>query len=228
MTCHLSIIIPTYQETDKINRVLDHIKKQDFQGSYEIIVVDGSETNETLSAIHDVTVVKISCKKGRGRQMNQGAAKALGNILLFLHADTLLPACGLARIARVQQQSNVVGGAFDLGIGSRKKAFRIIEAMVYWRTRLTRIPYGDQAIFIKKDYFNRIGGFRHYPIMEDVELMRRIRQKGDRITVIPFKVLTSPRRWEKDGIVFCTLRNWALICLYLMGVTPNYLSKFYR
>ncbi|MGD0283471.1 MAG: glycosyl transferase family 2, partial [Dissulfurispiraceae bacterium] len=91
-----------------------------------------------------------------------------------------------------------------------------------------RIPYGDQAIFIWKEYFHAAGGFREIPIMEDVELMRRIKKTGDKIYIIPEKVKTSPRRWEKEGIVYCTLRNWTLITLYFAGMPPEKLVKFYK
>jgi hypothetical protein len=122
----------------------------------------------------------------------------------------------------------IVGGAFDLGIDSKRFAFRVIEKMASWRSRLTRIPYGDQAIFIRADYFRQLGGFRNIPIMEDVELMQRIKQKKGEIKIISKRVLTSPRRWEKEGIVFCTLRNWFLISLYFMGVRPETLARLYK
>jgi hypothetical protein len=99
--------------------------------------------------------------------------------------------------------------------------------MVYIRTRITGIPYGDQAIFIKKDFFAGMNGYQEIPIMEDVELMRRIKKSGYKICIIPQRVSTSPRRWEKEGIIYCTLRNWALISLYLSGFKPEKLAKFY-
>jgi hypothetical protein len=120
------------------------------------------------------------------------------------------------------------GGAFDMGIDSERKVFRITERYVAWRTRLTRIPFGDQAIFVRRDYFERIGGYRDIPIMEDVDLMRRIRRRGDAICIVPEKVMTSARRWEKDGLVFGTLRNWMLQALYCCGVSPERLARFYR
>jgi GT2 family glycosyltransferase len=95
------------------------------------------------------------------------------------------------------------------------------------RTRLTRIPFGDQAIFIRREYFERLGGFRDIPIMEDVELMARIRKRGDRIAVIPEKVRTSARRWEREGILSCTMRNWMLQAAYAFGVPPERLAKWY-
>ena len=198
------------------------------EGSYEIIIVDGDPVGDTISVVKNRKVIKILGKKGRGIQLNTGAEAASGIMLLFLHADTFLASDCLNHIVRIGQQSDVVGGAFDLGIKSERKVFRIIEGMVFLRTRLTHIPYGDQAIFVRREFFNRIGGFKEIPIMEDVELMQRIKNLGGKIAIVPSKALTSSRRWEKEGVVFCTLRNWVLITLFLMGVSPIRLSKFYR
>jgi hypothetical protein len=124
--------------------------------------------------------------------------------------------------------SRYVGGAFDLGILSDRNIFRITECYVGLRTRITRVPFGDQGIFLRKEHFDRIGGYREIPIMEDVELMTRVRKAGGRICMIPAKVTTSPRRWEREGIVRGTLRNWMLQFLYFVGVPPERLARFYR
>ncbi len=160
--------------------------------------------------------------------MNCGAAKSSGDILIFLHADTCLPGNALKKIATLMEDKIIIGGAFDLGIDSERFAFRVIEKMACWRSRLTRIPYGDQAIFIRRDYFQSLGGFKDIPIMEDVELMRKIKHRRGKINILKDKVKTSPRRWETEGVVFCTLRNWFLITLYLLGAKPETLAKFYR
>ena len=118
-------------------------------------------------------------------------------------------------------------GAFLLGIDAPGLPFRIIEWSSSLRSRLTRVPFGDQAVFMRRDYFQEIGGYKEIPLMEDVELMLRIRSKGDRITFVPEKVLTSPRRWDKEGILACTLRNWTIRALYLFKVPPEKLARFY-
>ena len=120
-----------------------------------------------------------------------------------------------------------MAGAFDLGIDSPAPAYRLIEVMVYWRTRITKIPYGDQSIFIRRDAFSQLGGFSQMPLMEDVELMRRVKRSRGRIGVIGKQVLTSARRWEKEGVVFCTLRNWLLVSLFFLGVPPQKLVRYY-
>ena len=160
--------------------------------------------------------------------MNEGAALAEGNTLLFLHVDTRLPKDALGLIGSVMENNRYVAGAFDLGIKSSKPIFRIIERAASLRSRVTRIPFGDQGIFIRKDYFMKVGGYREIPVMEDVEIMDRIKKQGGRIYIIPRKVSTDSRRWEQEGVVRCTLRNWMLQILYFLGVSPHKLARFYK
>jgi len=222
-----SIILPVLNESLIINQTIEHIYRLGQGVDLEVIVVDGDTEGGTVYSIKDESVIKVISPKGRGRQMNKGASVATGDILLFLHTDTELPENAFRTISAVIDSKQCVGGAFDLGIKSGRLIFRLIEKMVYIRTRLTGIPYGDQAIFIKKDFFAGMKGYQEIPIMEDVELMRRIKKSGYKIYIIPQRVLTSPRRWEKEGVIYCTLRNWMLIGLYLLGVGPEKLVKFY-
>ncbi len=224
----ISIIIPALNEASIINRTIDNIFSLPYSGELEVIVVDGSPDRDTIDAIKKADVKKIFSEKGRAYQMNRGALNACGEILLFLHADTELPKSALNTISSVMGKGDYVGGAFDLGIESARAAFRLVERAASLRTRITRIPYGDQAIFIGKEYFHAACGFKEIPLMEDVELMRRIKKAGDNIYIISEKVKTSSRRWEKEGIVYCTLRNWVLITLYFMGFAPEKLVKFYK
>jgi rSAM/selenodomain-associated transferase 2 len=223
-----SFIIPVYREEEVINSTIDHLMHLQKFAAAEIIVADGDYEGSTLREISNTNVKKILCPKGRARQINCGAAKSSGDILIFLHADTRLPEKALKMIATLLEDEEIVGGAFDLGIDSQRFAFRIIEKIASIRSRLTRIPYGDQAIFIRRDYFQSLGGFKDIPIMEDVELMRRIKRQQGKINILKDKVKTSPRRWETEGVVFCTLRNWFLITLYSLGAKPETLAKFYR
>lgn len=160
--------------------------------------------------------------------MNEGAALAEGDTLLFLHVDTRLPKDALGLIGSVMENNRYVAGAFDLGIESSKPIFRIIERAASLRSRVTRIPFGDQGIFIRKDYFMKVGGYREIPVMEDVEIMDRIKKQGGRIYIIPRKVSTDSRRWEQEGVVRCTLRNWMLQILYFLGISPYKLARFYK
>jgi rSAM/selenodomain-associated transferase 2 len=224
----LSLIIPVSSEAECISQTIKRIRELDTDGTVEIIVVDGDPEGGTISAIEAEGVRTMVAEKGRARQMNRGAALATGDVLLFLHADTVLPSSAFSLIRSTMNDKRFVGGAFDLGFDTKRTIFRITEMYVFLRTRLTRIPFGDQAIFIRRDFFNTIGGYRDIPIMEDVELMKRIRTRADKIRIIPLKVQTSARRYEQEGILYCTLRNWLLQISYALGMSPERLVKWYK
>jgi rSAM/selenodomain-associated transferase 2 len=222
-----SVIIPVLNEPMIVNRTVEHVYSLGSDFEMEVIVVDGDMEGKTVKEIKNRDVVKSVSPKGRGKQMNKGASLANGDILLFLHTDTELPEGALAAISSTIDKSQCVAGSFDLGIKSERLIFRLVEQIVRVRTRITRIPYGDQAIFLKREVFNSMKGYREIPLMEDVDLMKRIKKSGGRICVIPQKVKTSPRRWEREGVLYCTLRNRMLIGLYHLGVKPERLVKFY-
>lgn len=224
----LSLIIPVLNEAENISGTIQHVREMDASGTVEIIVVDGDPEGSTINAIKDEGLRTVVSVKGRARQMNCGAALATGDILLFLHADTHLPANAFALVQAAMNDKGFVGGAFDLGFNTRRRIFKITESYVFLRTRLTKIPFGDQAIFIRRDFFEKIGGYRDLPIMEDVDLMKRIRKRGDRICIIPEKVRTSPRRYEQEGIVYTTIRNGMLQLQYALGVSPERLVRWYK
>jgi rSAM/selenodomain-associated transferase 2 len=227
-TIRFSIIVPVLHESDRINQLVDHLFNLENAQTSEIIVIDGSPKRDTINALQNNRVIKIISEKGRAIQMNTGASVAKGEILIFLHADTELPVDALTKIGSVMRRNKYVGGAFKLGIKSEQF---IYKALAYWvsiRCYITRIPYGDQAIFIRKDYFNNIGCYPNIPLMEDVELMRRIKKRGYKICIIPDPVMTSPRRWEKEGFIYVNLRNMVLLILYLLGVSPEKLAHFYK
>ncbi len=224
----LSVIIPVLEEAEGINRTVSHLRQVDPRLGIEIIVVDGDSRGTTIPAIEDRAVRTAIAPRGRAVQMNCGAALAAGDVLLFLHADTVLPPQAFGLILAAMNDSRIVAGAFDLGFSDERLLFRIAEGYVFLRTRLTRVPFGDQAIFIRKEYFDRIGRYRPLPIMEDVELMKRIRKRGDKICIIPAKVQTSARRYLREGIVYGTFRNLLLQILYALGVPPDRLVKWYR
>ncbi len=162
--------------------------------------------------------------------MNIGAKSASGDILLFLHADTSLPANFETMVAKVfasQSNSQPVAGAFELRINLPCLSLRLIEIGVNWRSHLLQMPYGDQAIFLKSSLFYDIGGFPDLPIMEDFELMLRLKRLG-RIAIIPVPVLTSGRRWQKLGVLKTTLINQAAIIAYLMHIPPQQIAHWYH
>lgn len=194
----------------------------------EIIVVDGDPEKRTLKAINDPDVIKTASPAGRSVQMNHGAEDATADVLLFLHADTVLPANALRTILHICRDKEVAGGAFDLAIGASHPGFRIIEKAATLRSRITRIPFGDQAVFIKAKYFWVLGGYKPIPLMEDVDIMLRLRKKGYKIQFISDPVVTSARRWKKEGMIYTTLRNWMLQLLFYIGISPEKLKAYYH
>jgi len=230
MPPRFSIIIPVLHEQAVITATIANLGellcREDSDG--EIIVVDGDAEGNTIETLAGTGVKTTVGIKGRGNQMNRGAALAEGDILLFLHADTRLPPGAFGLMETALQNTGCRAGAFDLAIASDRPVFRMIAGIASIRSRLTRIPYGDQGFFFHRDCFQELGGFATIPIMEDVEIMRRLKSRGEEIAIIPHPVMTSARRWEREGIIRCTLRNWALIILYICGVQPERLARCYR
>lgn len=223
----ISIIIPVLNEQKTINETIEKIYASN-QVVFEIIVVDCDPKGSTIESVKKSTVIKLLSQRGRAKQMNTGAKKASGKILLFLHSDTELPNDALNKISILFDTKNYVAGAFDLEINDKKPIFRIIEKVASFRSRLTSIPYGDQAIFINSEYFKKIGWFSDIPLMEDVELMQCIKKLKGKIHIFKETVKTSSRRWHKEGIFYCTIRNWFLIGFYYLGVSPEKLVRFYK
>ena len=226
----ISVIIPVLKEGAKIVEVLQGVALAAAQTPYEVIVVDGDPQGSTLSHLppNSQWVRGGTSFPGRGCQMNAGAALAKGQILLFLHADTQLPAQALGKIVRLFRFSDVVAGAFDLDIRSTRWLLKLIGQVASLRSRLTRTPYGDQAIFIQRHIFEKLGGYQNAPIMEDVALMRTLKRQGYPIHIFRDRTVVSPRRWEQEGILYCTLRNWTILSLYSLGVSPQQLSRWYQ
>ena len=224
----VSVIIPVLRETHELDLLIDHLFQIADGGPVELIVVDGSPDGESVKAISRGGVTLLTKPTGRARQMNAGAAAAKGTCLLFLHADTRLPQGAFRRIEETLSNSDCVAGAFDLRYSSGRPSMRLIARVACLRSRITRIPYGDQAHFFRRDYFEKLCGYADIPLMEDVEIMRRIKDRGDRIIIVPETVETSARRHEKEGILYCTLRNWTILTLYLLGVSPRRLVRFYK
>jgi rSAM/selenodomain-associated transferase 2 len=243
----LSVVIPVYREQARLHALLAHLAEipapgGPAAGSVEILVVDGDPAQATLAALPEdaaqAGVKGLASAKGRARQMNAGAAAARGNVLLFLHADTRLPLDAFARIEHALApgsgepgEPEICGGAFSLRItpesGPPGPGLRCIAWAANLRSRLTRAPYGDQALFLRRDCFEALGGFADIPLMEDLELMTRLRRSGRKIRLLSSCASTSARRWEAEGLLFCTARNVLLRALYHLGVGPQRLARFY-
>jgi len=210
----ISVIIPVFNEQNTIDETINRIS------AHEIIVSDCN--NATNDAITAQNIIKITSKQGRSAQMNSGAKYATGDVLLFLHADTVLPENWHSLIENALKNADY--GAFSLGIDNKRPIYRIIEALVNLRTRITRIPYGDQAIFMKKEHFK---GYEDYPLFEDFRLMQDAKRAGLRFALIKDMVKTSARRWEKEGVMRTTIRNWLITIRYLTGTHPDELKRYY-
>ncbi|HML54508.1 MAG TPA: TIGR04283 family arsenosugar biosynthesis glycosyltransferase [Solidesulfovibrio magneticus] len=221
-----SVIVPVLGEARRINGVIDNIHAAGYGTPLEIVVIDGDPAGETLRAIDRAGVTGLTARPGRGSQQNAGAAVARGEYLLFLHADTRLPAGAFAEAARLLDTRAELA-AFSLAIRSEKLLLRAIAAAATWRSKLCSLPYGDQALCLRRELFAAMGGFCDIPVMEDVELVRCLRRAGGRVAISPLRVTTSARRWLAEGPLFATARNLALLAGYTLGVAPARLARFY-
>jgi rSAM/selenodomain-associated transferase 2 len=221
----ISIIIPVLNEEKNIDKNLIDLKNNP---DVEVIIVDGGSQDNTVKLAQDLGFnVIISPQLGRAYQMNYGAEKAHGEILLFLHSDTQLPLGYQQLITTTLSQPNIVAGAFQLAIDHPHLSLRFIAQMTNWRSRLFSLPYGDQGIFLYTSVFREMEGFANLPIMEDFELIQRLKKQG-KITIVPASVVTSARRWQKLGVVKTTIINQLIIIGYYLGISPDKLARFYR
>ena len=223
----ISIIIPVYNEAETINSCIANVKKTCGE-NYEIIIVDGSDDGSTLSAVDDDAVMLLASPPGRAVQMNYGAQKAVGDILIFLHADTTLPPAAGKIVRETLRAPCATAGAFKLGFDTPLRSMKWISFLADMRCRLERVPYGDQAIFVYKSTFEKLGGFPEIQLMEDVEFFRNIKRKRLEIVILKESITTSSRRYIADGPLRCALRNTFLRILHLCGVNPATLRDLYR
>lgn len=221
----ISVVIPVYHEDETLQYSIAHLRAMAYTQSYEIIVVDTYDVT-TLNRLKLENVHCAYAQQGRANQMNEGALKARGEVLLFLHADTHLPHHWDRWVLQALEHHKA--GAFSLGIDDKHPLLRCIEHMANFRTSITKIPYGDQAHFFQTSCFKHLKGYKNIPLMEDVEMMKRLKQRGEKIALLKPKVLTSARRWHKEGILYTTPRNRTLSFLYWLGVSPKHLVKRYK
>ena len=219
----ISVIIPVLNEAEILDQSLSRLTPQ-LEG-HELIIVDGGSTDETLLIAKRHGQV-ISSERGRARQLSAGAAAATGDILLFLHADVWLDSGALKGVAAAIS-AGYVGGAFRQRIEGDHFLYRLIERAANFRAKRLRIFYGDGGIFVRRTFFERIGGFPDIPIMEEVGFSRKLRRQGE-VTLVEPQIHISARRWQKNGILRTTLTNWLITLLYLLRVPPNRLAKLYR
>jgi len=221
----LSIIVPALDEAENLARLLPALAAE-CPGA-EVLVVDGGSADATPRVMAAWPRARyLPSARGRARQMNAGARAASGDLYLFLHADTVLPRGAAAAIARVLADSAVIGGRFDVAFSSPRWPFRVIAALMNARSRLTGIATGDQAIFVRRADFEAVGGYPDIPLMEDIELSARLKRRG-RLACLGLRVITSARKWEREGIVRTVLLMWTLRLLYFLGVGAGTLHRWY-
>ena len=223
MSTSISVIIPALDEAGVIGRALASAAEEP---DVELIVVDGGSCDATaeIDRSHGATVV--TSLSGRARQMNAGARIATGETLLFLHADTRLPLRFAHEVRRILGLPGVVAGAFGLAIDGEGWGLRLVQRAANVRSRLLQLPYGDQGFFLRAAVFRSLGGYPEMPFMEDLEMGRRLRRRGQIVTA-PLSALTSARRWESLGILRATLLNQFFLLAYLAGMPPRRIAHWY-
>lgn len=220
----ISVIIPAFNEEEMIERVLKAALCAD---DVEVIVVDGGSGDRTIELAAAAGARVLDSPPGRAKQMNRGAHAAGGDVLLFLHADTLLPDDYDISVRMTLDEAEVAAGAFRLEIDGPEFGLRVIECLTNWRSRMLKMPYGDQAVFMKAALFKEVGGFPRLPIMEDFALIRLLKKRG-RIEIIDAPVVTSARRWRSLGLLRTTVINQAIIMAWFFGVSPDRIASWYR
>jgi rSAM/selenodomain-associated transferase 2 len=221
----ISVVIPVLDEAGNLERLLPDLETR-FSAA-EVILVDGGSADATTAVAARFPRVRLlASPRGRARQMNAGARAARGDVLLFLHADTRLPDGALVAVEAAISDPGVVAGRFDVSFDNPRRVFRMIAWFMNLRSRWSGISTGDQAIFVRGSVFEALGGYPEIPLMEDVELCRRLKRRG-RLLPLRLAVRTSARKWERDGAVRTILLMWVLRFLYMVGVSPRRLHRWY-
>jgi rSAM/selenodomain-associated transferase 2 len=218
----VSVIIPAWNEESCLGETVRLLRQQ---RPGQIIVVDGGSTDATCRVATEADLL-LRGPRGRALQMNLGAAHAWGEVLLFLHADCSLEAGALEAARNCLHSGGIAAGCFRMTVRAHGLLYRCIDACATARVRLTGLVYGDQGLFLRRDLFERLGGFPPLRLMEDLFFSRELRRRG-RIAVATRRIFVSPRRWQRAGLVRQTLRNWTLTALAAAGIHPDRLAAFY-
>jgi rSAM/selenodomain-associated transferase 2 len=220
----ISVIIPALNEADGIAAALQRLQPLRARG-HEVLVVDGGSTDATAARAADLCDRLLQAARGRARQMNAGARAAGGDVLWFLHADTLVPADADAVL--LEALARRAWGRFDVRLSGTQPLLRVVEALMNLRSRITGIATGDQGLFVRRQAFERVGGFPDIPLMEDIALSRALRRHGAP-ACLRARLVTSSRRWERHGVLRTILLMWWLRFDYWRGVPPARLAARYR
>jgi len=219
----ISIIIPAYKESQTLVSLLSSIN----QDETEILVSIALGDKLSRKSAEPFDVVIVEGKQGRGNQLDKASKIAKGEILVFCHADTIMPKNWRKKVIETLAIPKVVAGAFSLSFNSGSRLLAFVSLMANLRAKYLGLPYGDQTLFTSAETYRKVGGFKPIPIMEDVEFVRDLKKIG-RVKLINEKVATSARRYEKAGVIYSVLRNFFLLSLYFIGVSPKKLSQWYQ
>jgi rSAM/selenodomain-associated transferase 2 len=220
---NISVIVPVLNEEKAIAATLRALEPL---RPFETIVVDGGSDDRTREFAAACGVKMTVAERGRARQMNRGAQQAKGEVLLFLHADTHLPATAFGDIAGALTDPGYVGGRFDVALDGSHWVLPLVARLISYRSRVSKVGTGDQALFVRREIFQRLGGFPDMPLMEDIAFCRALKRLG-KIACLRSRAVTSARRWEAGGVWRTIFTMWMLKLLYLAGVSPTRLKKFY-
>jgi rSAM/selenodomain-associated transferase 2 len=221
----LAIVIPALNEAANLSRLLPDLARG-CPGA-DIVVVDGGSGDDTAAVVARLPGPRLlESARGRAVQMNHGAREARGDTLLFLHADTRLPDGAARAIEQTLAEPGVVGGRFDVRFDNERPLFRVIAWFMNTRSRASGICTGDQAIFVRRADFEAVGGYPDIPLMEDIELSRRLKRRGN-LRALRLRVTTSTRKWEREGPLRTIGLMWALRFLHFCGVAPARLHRWY-
>ncbi|HEX6203140.1 MAG TPA: TIGR04283 family arsenosugar biosynthesis glycosyltransferase [Thermoanaerobaculia bacterium] len=218
----LAVVVPTLDEAENLRRLVPEL----VAAFDEVVVSDGGSADGSAEAARALGARVVVGPAGRGGQLGRGAAACAAEVLLFLHADTRLPP-GAPELVRRAIAGGAVGGAFRLRFDRRPPLLALAERLIAWRTRWTRLPLGDQAQFVTRAAYRAIGGYRDWPILEDLDFARRLKRHG-RVAMVDAPVTTAARRYLQGGIVATAARNWLIWGLFACGVSPRRLARLYR
>jgi rSAM/selenodomain-associated transferase 2 len=227
VSLHASIVIPTLNAGMSLGRTLESLKREPIDGTVEIIVVDGGSGDATTAIAEEHGARVLQSERGRGQQLARGAAEARGEWLLFLHADTV-PAQGwneaLEHFAAAPENADRAA-VFRFALDDSSPAARRLERIVAWRTAVMALPYGDQGLFLSRDFYRALGGYRPLPLFEDVDLIRRIGRR--RLAALNVPAVTAAARYRGPGYPLRSARNLCCLALYYLGVPPGSIARLY-
>ena len=221
----LSFVVPVLNEADGIERFLESLRAS-CEGRCEIIVVDGGSSDPTAAIAESHSDYIIASGRGRAVQMNAGARRASGLLLCFVHADSLLPPAADQTIDSALGDGVRKWGRFDVRLSGKHPLLRIVERLMNWRSRLTGIATGDQALFMTREAFDAVGGFPEIALMEDIAMSRKLKSLSSPVCLSQ-RIITSSRRWENGGVLRTILLMWKLRLLYFFGADPARLAQRY-